>query len=63
MRQETNFAKQPDSSVFAFFRIDIVSIISENEFAKGKSHDNGIEVFWAFAKRRLAKFMGIQAKL
>lgn len=29
---------------------------SENEFARGKSHVNGIENFWSFAKRRLAKF-------
>lgn len=32
---------------------------SENEFARGKSHVNGIESFWSFAKRRLAKFNGI----
>ena len=31
---------------------------SENEFAWGKSHVNGIENFWSFAKRRLAKFNG-----
>jgi transposase-like protein len=31
---------------------------SENEFARGKSHVNGIESFWSFAKRRLAKFNG-----
>ena len=30
----------------------------ENEFARGKSHTNGIENFWSFAKRRLAKFNG-----
>jgi transposase-like protein len=30
----------------------------ENEFARGKSHVNGIEAFWSFAKRRLAKFNG-----
>ena len=30
---------------------------SENEFARGKSHVNGIENFWSFAKqRRLSKF-------
>lgn len=27
----------------------------ENEFARGKNHINGIESFWSFAKRRLAK--------
>jgi transposase-like protein len=31
---------------------------SENEFARGKSHVNGIESFWSFSKRRLAKFNG-----
>jgi transposase-like protein len=29
---------------------------SENEFVRGKSHVNGIESFWSFAKRRLNKF-------
>ena len=32
---------------------------SKNEFARGKSHVNGIESFWSFAKRRLAKFNGL----
>ncbi len=32
---------------------------SENEFARGKSHVNGIEAFWSFAKRRLSKFNGL----
>jgi transposase-like protein len=32
---------------------------SENEFARGKCHVNGIESFWSYAKRRLAKFNGI----
>ena len=32
---------------------------SHNEFARGKCHVNGIESFWSFAKRRLAKFNGI----
>ncbi len=31
---------------------------NENEFARGKSHVNGIENFWSFAKRRLSKFNG-----
>ncbi len=31
---------------------------SENEFARGKCHVNGIENFWSFAKRSLAKFNG-----
>ena len=30
-----------------------------NEFSGGKSHVNGIECFWSFAKRRLAKFNGL----
>ena len=30
-----------------------------DQFAKGKSHINGIESFWAFAKGRLTKFHGI----
>jgi len=32
---------------------------SEDEFARGKCHVNGIESFWSYAKRRLAKFNGI----
>jgi transposase len=32
---------------------------SRDEFARGKSHVNGIESFWSFAKRRLSKFNGI----
>lgn len=32
---------------------------SVNEFVRGKNHVNGIESFWSFAKRRLAKFNGI----
>jgi transposase len=32
---------------------------SKNEFARGKSHINGIENFWGIAKVRLAKFRGI----
>lgn len=31
----------------------------KNEFARGKAHVNGIESFWSFAKRRLAKFNGV----
>jgi len=34
---------------------------SHNEFARGKNHINGIEAFWSFAKRRLAKFNGIHS--
>jgi len=31
---------------------------SRDEFARGKNHVNGIESFWSYAKRRLAKFNG-----
>ena len=30
-----------------------------NEFVRGKSHINGIESFWGFAKTRLSKFRGM----
>ena len=32
---------------------------SENEFARGKCHINGIESYWSSTKRRLHKFNGI----
>lgn len=32
---------------------------SKNEFVRGKSHVNGIESFWSFAKRRMSKFNGL----
>ena len=32
-----------------------------NEFARGHRHINGIESFWSYAKRRLARFNGIPA--
>jgi transposase-like protein len=31
----------------------------DNEFANSKTHINGIESFWSFAKRRLQKFNGV----
>jgi len=31
-----------------------------NEFARGDRHINGIESFWSFAKKRLAKFNGLR---
>lgn len=34
----------------------------ENEFARGNRHINGIESFWSYAKRRLARFNGIPRK-
>jgi len=35
---------------------------SKNEFVRGKAHVNGIESFWSFAKRRMAKFNGLNDK-
>lgn len=32
---------------------------SQNEFARGKNHINGIESFWSYAKARLLKFHGV----
>lgn len=32
---------------------------SHNEFAKGRTHINGIEGFWGFAKARLTRFRGM----
>jgi transposase-like protein len=31
----------------------------KNQFARGNRHINGIESFWGYAKRRLAKFNGV----
>lgn len=33
---------------------------SKNEFARGKNHINGIESFWSFVKRRMAKQNGVR---
>ena len=35
---------------------------SKDSFALGDNHINGIESFWSFAKRRLAKFNGIHKR-
>ena len=35
---------------------------SINEFVRGRSHINGIEGFWGYAKSRLAKFKGVAKK-
>ena len=35
---------------------------SHNEFSRGKSHINGLESFWSFAKRRLSQFNGVSPK-
>jgi len=32
---------------------------SKDEFVRGKAHVNGIESFWSYTKRRLAKFNGL----
>jgi transposase-like protein len=37
-----------------------VRINKNQSFAVGKAHINGIEAFWSFVKRRLAKFNGIR---
>ncbi len=34
----------------------------KNEFVRGRSHINGIESFWSYAKIRLVKFRGIDKK-
>mgnify|MGYP001090675643 FL=1 len=34
----------------------------KNEFVRGKSHINGIESFWSYAKIRLVKFRGLDKK-
>jgi transposase-like protein len=36
---------------------------SKNEFVRGRSHVNGIENFWGFAKSRLAKFNGVKREV
>jgi len=36
-----------------------ISASIRNEFTRGNCHINGIESFWLYAKRRLAKFKGI----
>ena len=33
----------------------------KNEFVRGKSHVNGIESFWSYAKRRLSKLNGVHS--
>ena len=33
-----------------------------NEFVRGKTHINGIESFWGYAKNRLSRFRGIHKK-
>ena len=35
---------------------------SEDEFAKGRIHINGIEGFWSYAKERFHKYHGINRK-
>ena len=35
---------------------------NEGEYALGSNHINGIESFWSYAKRRLAKFNGVPAR-
>ncbi len=35
---------------------------SDNQFADGTNHINGIESFWSFAKRRMQKFNGLRTE-
>ena len=44
---------------YGHFRVDH----SKDQFVQGRSHINGIESFWSFAKRRLAKFNGIATEV
>jgi transposase-like protein len=37
-----------------------VRINKSKAFAQGRAHINGIEAFWSFTKRRLAKFNGVK---
>jgi transposase len=37
-----------------------VRINKKKAFTKGRAHINGIEAFWSFTKRRLAKFNGVK---
>ena len=36
---------------------------SDDEFVRGKAHVNGIESFWSYAKRRMAKFNGLSSEV
>ena len=38
-----------------------VRINKQKSFTNGRAHINGIEAFWSFTKRRLAKFNGVKA--
>ena len=35
-------------------------INKQKSFTNGRAHINGIEAFWSFTKRRLAKFNGVK---
>jgi transposase len=37
-----------------------IRIKKKTAFAQGRAHINGIEAFWSFTKRRLAKFNGVK---
>jgi len=37
-----------------------VRINKQKSFTRGRAHINGIEAFWSFTKRRLAKFNGVK---
>jgi transposase-like protein len=38
-----------------------VRINKKKSFTRGRAHINGIEAFWSFTKRRLARFNGVKA--
>ena len=55
----TDGFKAYDGLVDAGYKKHHRVIHSQNEFAKGRKHINGIENFWGLAKTRLSKFRGI----
>jgi transposase len=59
-RVYTDGWKSYDSLVYNYDHYRVYH--SENEFARGKNHINGIESFWSYAKRRLRRFNGIHRR-
>ena len=55
----TDGFKAYDGLVDAGYKKHHRVIHSQNEFANGRKHINGIENFWGLAKTRLARFRGI----
>ncbi|UFX83268.1 IS1595 family transposase [Candidatus Absconditicoccus praedator] len=56
----TDYWKSYDGLVDLGYKKHYRVIHSNNEFARGKQHINGIESFRSYCKRRLAKFNGIK---